>query len=160
MAHEVHKTLLVPAPIEATWEAISQMGAVENWHPNVARTEVLTDNDAGVGASRRVEFHSGGGAVETVTEQAEREFVRMDMAEVPLMRDAEVTIRVAATSAHETEVTFSTRYGVQYGPVGWMLNALMMKRMLGKAFDAALEGLSYHLATGHVVTDSVPSATA
>lgn len=158
MAHEIQKSLVVPASVEAVWAAIAPMGAVRNWHPNVASATVLTQHDAGVGASRRVEFHSGGAAVETVTEQSEREFVRMAMAEVPMLQDAVVTISVAAKSDTETEVTFAARYGVQYGPLGWMVNALMMKRMLGKAFDAALEGLAYHLATGEIDDDAVPSA--
>lgn len=160
MAHQTQKSLVVPASVEAAWAVIAPMGAVQTWHPNVASATVLTDHDVGVGASRRVEFHSGGGAVETITEQSERQFVRMAMAEVPMLKNAVVTISVAKTSEAETEVTFSVTYGVQYGPLGWMVNALMMKRMLGKAFDAALEGLAYHLATGEVVDDAVPSAAA
>ncbi|MGH1344157.1 MAG: SRPBCC family protein [Nannocystales bacterium] len=148
MAHQVQKSLVIPAPIEAAWTAISRMGAVADWHPNVAAAKVLTDHDVGIGASRRVEFHGGGGAVETVTEQSEHEYVQMSMTEVPLMQDAVVTIRVAQASATETEVTFSVVYGVQYGPFGWVVNTLMMKRMLGKAFDTALAGLSNHLAGG------------
>lgn len=148
MAHQVQKSLVIPASIEAAWTAISRMGAVADWHPNVAQADVLTDHDVGVGASRRLEFHGGGGAVETVTEQSEREFVQMSMTEVPLMQDAVITISVAQASATETEVTFCVVYGVQYGPFGWMVNTLMMKRMLGKTFDTALGGLSSHLTGG------------
>ncbi len=153
----VQRSHLVPAPIAPTWAAISKMGAVADWHPNVARASMLTPNEVGVGASRRVEFHAGGSAVETVVSESEQEFVTMEMTEVPMIRNARVTIRTKARSADETEVTFSIDYGLKFGPLGWLVDTVMMKRMFPKVFGVALDGLSFHLKTGELVADSVPS---
>ena len=157
MANQIQQSRVVPAPLASTWAAISQMRAVQDWHPNVARSEVLTDRTSGVGASRRVEFQDGNSVVETVIEESELDFTTMTMSEMPLLKDARVTIRTEQKSAGETEVTFSINYGVQYGPVGWLLNALVMKRLFRKVFGVALAGLSYHLETGNLVTDSLPA---
>jgi uncharacterized protein YndB with AHSA1/START domain len=160
MANHIQHSQIVPAPLAQTWSAISEMRAVQDWHPNVARAEVLTEQGSGVGASRRVEFQDGNSVVETVVEESELEFTTMKMSDMPMLKDALVTIRTQQSAAGTTEVTFSIDYGMQYGPVGWLLNALMMKRLFRKVFGVALAGLSYHLETGMLVTDSVPGLAA
>jgi len=156
----VEHSRVINASIAPTWAAVSRMGAVQDWHPNVSRSLVLTDHDGGVGASRRVEFHGGGSVVETVIEESEQQFTAMQLTESPPLATAVVTIRTKQRSAQSTEVTFSIDYGLKYGPIGWLLDTFMMKRIFGKAFGMALEGLSYHLETGAQVTDSIPSAWA
>ena len=157
MSH-VQKTQVINAPIGPTWAAVSKLGAVQDWHPNVARATVLTSDDSGVGASRRVEFQDGRGSVETVIEESEQQFTKMDMsAESPLEKIV-VTIHTKERSAEATEVTFTVDYGMKYGPIGWVIDALMIKRLFRKAFDSALAGLAYHLESGNLVTDAVPDA--
>ena len=155
MSH-VQDTQMVNAPIAPTWAAVSRMGAVQDWHPNVARALVLTANDTGIGASRRVEFRDGNSLVETVVKESELDFTTAEMTGSPLLEHALVTIRTKERSTDTTEVTFSIDYGLKYGPIGRMMDAVMMRRLLRKAFGMALDGLSYHLETGKLVTDSIP----
>ena len=157
MGHRVQKTQPVNAAIAPTWAAISEMGAVEHWHPNVARAEVLTDNSSGVGASRRVEFQDGNSVIETVIEQADGSYTTMKMADSAPLHNAVVTIRAEPGADGQTDVTFTIDYEVKYGPVGWLLHQLVMKRMFGKVFGVALDGLRHHLETGERVADSVPA---
>ncbi|MEM7092744.1 MAG: SRPBCC family protein [Actinomycetota bacterium] len=152
----VQETKVVNGSIDQAWEAISQMRAVQDWHPNVAKVTVLTDHQQGLGAARRVEFHDGNSVVETVTAESDREFVAMAMTEAQMMKEAEVTISVAERSAETTEVTFALTYTMSMGPLGALIGALMMRRVFTKVFGMALAGLSYHLQTGNVVEDSVP----
>ncbi|MBL4689136.1 MAG: SRPBCC family protein [Nannocystaceae bacterium] len=156
MALQAQSTRLIHASIAPTWEAVSKMDAVVDWHPNVARASVLTHN-AGVDASRRVEFHDGTSVVETVVQEQEPHFVTMDLLEAPLLDKAVVTIRTEQKSAEETEVTFSVDYKVKYGPLGWLLGTVMMKRAFRKIFGVSLSGLAYHLETGKLVVDSIPA---
>ena len=158
---ETHKgvgpeTKVVNGSIDKAWEAISGMSLVQDWHPNVAKVTLLTEHDTGLGASRRVEFHDGNSVVETVVAEAEGEFVTMDMTEAQMMKKALVTISTKERSADTTAVTFSIDYTMMYGPLGALMGALMLKRVLTKTFGVALDGLSYYLQTGNVVEDSVP----
>ena len=153
----VQMTRTVNGPLDLTWKAISTMGAVADWHPNVFMAEVLSQHESGIGASRRVEFHSGDSVVESVVEETVEEFTKVEMTESPMLKAAFVTIRVSQRSADTTDVTFSIDYSVKYGPIGWFVDTLMMKRMFRSVFDVALGGLSYHLETGELVTDSVPA---
>lgn len=152
----VQETKVVNGSLDKAWEAISQMGAVQDWHPNVAKVTVLSEHATGIGASRRVEFHDGNSVVETVVAEAERDFVTVDMTEAQMMKKALVTISTKERSADTTEVTFSIDYTMMYGPLGAIMGALMMKRVFIKVFGVALAGLSYYLQPGNVETDSVP----
>ncbi len=144
------------APFRAREPGQGPLKSVQDWHPNVAKVTVRSEHDSGVGASRRVEFHDGNGAVETVTAQEDRESVTMEMTEAQMMKEAVITISMNERTADTTEVTFSVDYKMMYGPLGALIGALMIKRVLTKAFGMALDGLSYHLQTGQVVHDSVP----
>jgi len=159
MSH-VQKSQVVNAPIAPTWAAVSRLGAVEEWHPNVARATVLTAHDSGIGASRQVEFQDGNSAVETVIEESELHFTKMEMSASSPLSEIVVTIRTEERSADTTEVTFSVDYGMKYGPIGWMIDVGMMRRVFDKVFTAALGGLSYHLETGDLVTDVIPQRAA
>jgi len=152
----VQETRVVNGSIEKAWAAISKMGAVEEWHPNVAKVEVLTEHDSGIGASRRVTFHDGNGSVETVVKESEQKFSTVEMTEMQMMKNAFITISIKEISDEKTEVTFLIDYGTTMGPIGWLMARLMMNRILRKVFVIALAGLSYHLETGERVTDSVP----
>jgi len=160
MGNQVRETRRVNASIAPTWAAISEMGAVQDWHPNVAHSSVLSEHSTGIGASRRVEFQDGNSVVETVIEESELHFMTMEMTESPLLKKAVVTIRTKQRSANETEVTFSIDYALRFGPLGWLIDAVMLRRLFGKVFGVALEGLSYHLETGNLVADSVPVRSA
>ncbi len=157
MTLQAQRTRLVHAPLAATWTAVSKMDAVADWHPNVARSVVLTANNDGVGASRRVEFHDGTSVVETVRKQHEPQTVTMDLIGAPMLDKAVVTIRTEQQSDEETEVTFSVDYKVKYGPIGWLMGTLMLKRAFRKIFGESLGGLAYHLETGELVTDAIPA---
>lgn len=154
----VEKSQIVNGSIADAWVAISNMGAVKDWHPNVAKVTVFTEQDSGTGASRRVEFHDGNSVVETVVEEVDHQFTKVDMTESPLIKKAFVTISTEEQTADTTKVTFSIDYSMKYGPVGWLLGTTVLKRVFKQVFPAALAGLSYHLETGNLVIDSVPDA--
>jgi ribosome-associated toxin RatA of RatAB toxin-antitoxin module len=158
MGNRIQRTRIVNAASAPTWTAVSEMKAVRDWHPNVASVSLLSEHNSGVGASRRVHFQDGNSVVETVTEESEREFVSVAMTELPLLDEAVVTISMKEQSVGQTEVTFTVDYTVKYGPLGWLMNALMMKRVFKKIFGISLAGLAYHLETGELVTDSLPAA--
>ena len=160
MGIQTQNSRLIHAALAPTWTAVSEMKALLDWHPNVAKVVLESDHNTGVGASRRITFQNGKGVVETIVEQSEREFVTMDLSESPPLEKALVTIRLAEKSAKETEVTFSIDYRVKYGPVGWLMGVLMMNRVFRKVFGVSLAGLAYHLETGNLVTDSIPARAA
>ena len=57
----------------------------------------------------------------------------------------------------ETQVTMTMDYEMKYGPLGWLMNAVMLRPILGKLFASVLVGLDHHLVTGELVGEFATS---
>ena len=158
--NQVSATSVVNSPIARVWEAIADVGSIENWHPGVERSPVLSPSRTGLGAARRVELYDGSTAVETVTSQVDGRSVTVEMSEHTMpMKYAAATFEMKADGDDRTVVTFSMDYEMKYGPVGWLLNTLMLRGILNKLFSSVLDGLNHHLLTGeHIGQSGVPEA--
>ena len=54
-----------------------------------------------------------------------------------------------------TEVTLHMEFSTKLGPLGSLMELMMMKRMMRKEMDLALAGLKYHIETGSIATTDV-----
>jgi hypothetical protein len=115
----------------------------------VERSPVLSTNRTGLGAARRVELYDGSSVVEEVTSLDEGRAVTVSMSEfsMPLSRGA-ATFEVEADGDERTLVTMTMDYKMKYGPLGWFLNVVMMRPIMGKLLASILSGLDHHLVTG------------
>jgi ribosome-associated toxin RatA of RatAB toxin-antitoxin module len=159
--NNVTVTATVHSPIARVWDAIADVGTIADWHPGVEASPVLTENRTGLGAARRVELYDGSSAVETVTELVEGRRVTVLMSEHSMpMNHAAATFEIEADGADRTQVTFSIDYTMKFGPVGWLLNALMLRGVLNKLFANVLDGLDHHLKTNEPIGKGWTAAAA
>lgn len=150
--NQLSSTNIVHAPIDRVWQTIADVGSIAAWHPGVEESPVLSDNRTGLGAARRVKLYDGSTAVETVTEQQDGKCVTVVMSDhkMPLSYGA-ATFEVRADGSDRTVVTMKMDYEMKYGPIGWMLNALMLRRIMTQLLASVVAGLDYHLKTGEIV---------
>ena len=59
-----------------------------------------------------------------------------------------------------SDASFSVDFVVKYGPVGWLMGALMMKPMMRGVTRDILKGLAFHVTTGNTIGSEMPSAAA
>jgi len=87
--------------------------------------------------------------VEEVTSLDESRSVTVTMSEhaMPLSHGT-ATFKVEADGSDRTRVTMMMDYKMKYGPVGWLMNVLMLRRIMKKLLASVLAGLDHHLATG------------
>ncbi len=158
--HQLSYTTVVHAPIDRVWETLADVGSIANWHPGVARSPVLTAKRTGLGATRRIELYDGSTSVEEVTSLDEGRSVTVLMSEhsMPLAYGA-ATFAVTADGDDRTSVTMTMDYEMKYGPLGWLLNTLMLRRIMTKLLASVLAGLNHHMVTGeHIGQDWAPKA--
>ncbi len=156
--NQLSATNVVHAPIDRVWQTIADVGTIADWHPGVASSPVLTENRTGLGATRRVELYRGDTSVEEVTSLEEGRSVAVTMSEhtMPLSYGT-ATFRVEADGNDRTLVTMMMDYKMKYGPVGWLLNAVMLRRIMNNLLPSVLAGLDHHLVTGeHIGENWVP----
>ena len=158
---QLSSTKAVRAPLTRVWETIADVGTIAAWHPGVERSPVLSDHRTGLGAVRRVELYDGTSAVEEVTSLDEGRSLTVTMSEfsMPLSRGA-ATFEVEADGDERTLVTMTMDYEMKYGPLGWLINAVMLRPIIGKLLASVLSGLDHHLVTGdHIGQNGVTAST-
>ncbi len=157
---QLSSTATVHAPLARVWSTLNDVGTIAQWHPGVERSPVLSANPTGLGAARRVELYDGTSVVEEVTSLDDGRALTVTMSEytMPLSRGAAM-FEVEADGDGRTLVTMTMDYKMKYGPLGWLMNVLLMRPVMGKLLASILSGLDHHLVTGeHIGKDWVPAA--
>lgn len=148
--------LIVDAPPERAWAVLSDFGNPQAWSPYVTHSAVVSDQDSGVGCERSCTVPGFGDITERATAWEEGRSVTIEGFGVPMMR------RFASTWSLEpagdgTRVRASMSYQPRFGPLGRLMAALVMRRMMRTRLHKSLEGLKYHLETGEPVGTKVPA---
>ena len=55
-----------------------------------------------------------------------------------------------------TLVTVTPDYALKYGPIGWLMDFLVVRRQYKKGMEELLGGLKYYVETGEQVGTKVP----
>ena len=151
----------IEVPPAKVWAAMADFPQVARWHPNVKMVDMLSENNQGVGASRRCNFHDGTSVVERITESIEGESFTVELSDFgkqPLAK-AHATMSLKAEGSG-SRVSIEMHYQVKYGPLGWLLGATMMRLVMKAIFKKVLRGLEYHVITDALVNSEVPKLPA
>jgi hypothetical protein len=140
----IHHELQANCPPEHLWALLSDLEAVQLYNPTVRTATVQGARRAGVGAERACELVPRGRVVERVTHWENGRAVGLEVAEsdwpIHFMRWV-TRIEPAGSS---TRITQSLEYKVKFGPVGWLLDKLVMKRKLTSTLGEVLASLVKH----------------
>ena len=59
-----------------------------------------------------------------------------------------------------TIVTVTQDYTLKYGPVGWLMDRIMVRQLFNGGMKDLLSGLKYYVETGEVVGEQIPEMAA
>ena len=163
MTH-ISETLTIEAAPSRAWEVLADYENVDLFNPAVEEAVLLGDCVRGVGAVRRCHLVDGSSVVERVAEWHEGESFTVDVLEnqAPLRR-ARIGVRVEPDPASETRsrVTISADYETGWGPIGSVMDALIIRDRLRDLFRRAIRGVETHIQSGRPVDrDGKPDLSA
>jgi ligand-binding SRPBCC domain-containing protein len=138
--HEVHAA----CPPERVWALLSDLEAVQRYNPSVRSAAIHGARRSGVGAQRSCQLSPKGRVVERVTHWEDGRAVGLEVAEsdwpIHFMR----WVTRIEPSGGGTRITQALEYEVKFGPVGWLLHRLFMKRKLATTLDGVFASLVRH----------------
>jgi hypothetical protein len=138
--HEVRAN----CPPDPIWALLSDLEAVQRYNPTVRRATVQGARRTGVGAERACELLPKGRVIERVTHWEDGRAVGLEVAESDWpIRFMRWVTRLEPAGA-STRITQSLEYEVKFGPLGWLLDKLVMKRRLTSTLDAVFASLVKH----------------
>lgn len=130
------------------WALLADLEAVQRYNPGVRQAAIEGSQRTGVGARRSCDLVPKGRVVERVTHWEDGRALGLEVAEsdwpIHFMR------WVTRLEAHDrgTRITQSLEYQVKFGPLGWLLNQLVMRRKLTTTLDAVFASLVRHAEGG------------
>jgi hypothetical protein len=139
--HDVHAS----CPPARIWTLLADLTAVARYNPGVTRAIIDGTQTKGVGARRACELVPKGRVVERVTHWEEGRALGLEVVEsnwpIHFMR------WVTRIESHDggTRLTQSLEYSVKFGPLGWLLDRLVMKRKLTASLDEVFARLVEHV---------------
>jgi len=137
LRHEIQ----AKCPPERVWALLSDLTAVERYNPNVRSASIDGGRRADVGAQRVCELVPKGRVVERVTHWENGRAVGLEVVEsdwpIHFMR----WVTRLEPAGDSTRITQELEYRVKFGPAGWLLDRVVMKRKLSASLDTLFEKL-------------------
>lgn len=144
LRHEIR----ISAPIDAVWQALADLVAVQHYNPMVASAGFVSDKHEGVGATRRCELRPKGWVEERVWEWDPPRAIGLEVA----ASEWPVVFMKWKTELQEdsgtTLVTQEMNYKMKFGPLGALMDALMMRPRLDKSIAEIFGNLKRYVETG------------
>jgi ligand-binding SRPBCC domain-containing protein len=126
---------------ERVWSILNDLEAVRSYNSSVRSVTITSETRAGVGATRSCELAPKGTVVERVTLCEELRAIGFEVVKsdwpIHFMR---WTTSLAADS-EGTVISQQLSYKVKFGPLGWLLDQLVMKRKLSATLDNVFANL-------------------
>jgi ligand-binding SRPBCC domain-containing protein len=138
----------IEAPVEAVWEAIAgDLTAVQHYNPTVSSVRLLNAQQQGVGAMRRCELNPKGFVEERVWDWNLNHSVGLEVtaSEWPIVFMKWKT--ELQQDGNATLVNQEMQYQLKFGPVGALMDILVMRRKLDGSISEVFENLKRYVET-------------
>jgi polyketide cyclase/dehydrase/lipid transport protein len=131
----IHHEIEAACPPERVWAVLADLEAVQHYNPTVRAAAVRGSQRTGVGAERVCNLHPKGHAIERVTHWEDGRAVGLEITESDWpIRFMRWVTRIEPKGGGSL-VTQDLEYALKFGPLGWLLDRLVMKRKLSATLD-------------------------
>lgn len=149
--------IIVSGDREEIWKVLVDFAGISVFHPFVRKSYTINGTpDTGLGAERRCELSADGKKY-----QDERIVRFVDGKEY----DVEIsggnqfapvnnllgTMGMESLTKNQHRIYLKTSYQPKYGPIGMMINTLILKPFISKALNGVLVGFKHHIETGQSI---------
>lgn len=153
MTH-IQKQIIIQASQNEVWRKLANLGAIQDFNPQVKKSYYNTSLKAGEGAGRVCEFHRMGIVNETAVAWKEGESFTLrilPVEKIPFYKSGDAKFTLRSISNDKTEVTAVFEYTLKAGIVPKLMNSVAMKAQFAKGFEGILKGLKRHLEEGILI---------
>jgi carbon monoxide dehydrogenase subunit G len=135
----------IQARAEDVWKALADLLAVQHYNPMVRSVRYISDRREGVGATRRCELEPKGWVEERVWDWSPNREIGFEVAasEWPLVFMKWKTELQQDGAA--TLVSQEMNYKMKFGPLGAIMDALIMRRKLDKGVQEIFQNLKRYV---------------
>jgi len=139
----IERQIAIDAPRSEVWAVVSDLEGAPSWNPSIleARCQQLK---SGLGAKRTCRLKPSGHIEETVTDWIEGKRIEMAIEHAGGVRSARMAIELKDDGTWTSVVT-TTEYEPAFGPLGLVMDRLVLYRSMRQMMDRSLAGLKDHV---------------
>jgi hypothetical protein len=144
----LENSIRINATPQAVWRVLGTLDALHEYDPGVKKAALLSGPSEGVGASRKCDLAPGGWFEERVTEWKPHATLAFELfaCTLPVKR---LKHRYTLTpSEGGTLVTQTMEYELKFGPLGWAMDGLMVRRKWNDGIRGFFAGLKARVEGG------------
>ena len=147
------KILIRKQPSEI-WETIADLENIALFHPLIRSAHYTSTERQGIGAVRECRLHPFGSLTERIAEWEYEKFYTVEVIGGSMNHPMRYLLgRLSLQNTAEgTIAEISFRYRMKFGPVGRLMNRMMIRPQFRKAAPIYVGGLKYFCETGRVPT--------
>ncbi len=141
--------ITIDASKEEVWKVISDLGAIQSYHPLVKKSYYSTEQKEGVGAARVCEFGGGRSVEERAVQWYQNEGITLELGngkKMPPFRKAFGRMSLEGIG-DKTRVILAFEYSVKFGFLGSVMDRFMIRPQFEKVIPRVLLGLKQQLET-------------
>ena len=151
----LQNSIHIDAPPDKVWAVLASLDSLQNYDPGVKSSEIISPASEGPGAARRCDLKPGGWFKERVAEWKPGEALAFELFECSLPVKNLRHSYTLQPEAGGTLVRQRMEYELKLGPLGKVMDALMVRRR----WDAGIKGFFSGLKS-YVERSSGPTAKA
>ena len=141
----IHVEHEVNADADKTWALLADFGNIQSFNPNITKSFLINGSqNQGIGAERQCNLdHKGGYIRERVTDWKPGQSYTIDIYDGALpVKNAVTTLGVKPLGAHRSVAYMTFTYTPKFGPLGQLMNLVMLKPMMTGMLKKVVKGLA------------------
>jgi uncharacterized protein YndB with AHSA1/START domain len=131
----------IGAPPARVWELLGTLDALERYDPGIARSKITSTERTGVGATRQCDLKPGGWFRERVTSWEPQRSLGFELFECTLPVKRLQHDYVLTPIRGGTRVEQRMEYRLKFGPLGAVMDAVLVRRRWRAGIDSFMRGL-------------------
>ncbi len=154
MTTQITKQIRINAPIEQVWDVVRDFGNINAFNPNLTNSYSTSENNEGLGATRHCDLLPMGSIEERVIDWQDGVGYTIEIFDgekQPPYKNAQGTFHLRG-DGNQTIVTFSLQYEMKLGPIGALMNRVMLRSQFDKAALNIAQGLKHYIEVGEKAT--------
>ena len=150
----VKREVRIDAPYEKVWSTMANFGDIYTYNPGVPHSYLTSEQETGVGTTRHCDLAFAGASIEErILEWNEGDSYTLEIFDGKKLPPVEYIRVTLAARPHGEGAIASTymEYKLKYGPVGALMDRLMVHRQMAQGMEGLLAGLKFYSETGQPV---------
>lgn len=138
----LNNEIVINAPIEKIWEALSVTDNLEKFDPTVKKSVCITNEKSGLNAKRKVDMLDGKNWFEEmVTEFKPNESLKYQLTDCSFPINGLTHSYTFEKLGNNIKVKQVMQYSVKYGVIGKILDSLMIRKQTDSGVKKFFDGL-------------------